>query len=171
MLYFSFGSNMLAARIHQADRAPSASYVAVASLRRYALRFHKRGEDGSGKCDAYHTGNPNDVVYGVLYQMASGDRQKLDVVEGVGKGYWVKRVFPHCSTNRRVAAFTYVAQTDFIDASLRPFSWYRDLVLEGARRNCFPEIYIKTIEIVKTIADFDLGRDAWERRALVAAGA
>ena len=36
----------------------------AAYLSGYTLRFHKKSKDGSGKCDAFYTGNPNDVVWG-----------------------------------------------------------------------------------------------------------
>ena len=46
MLYFGYGSNMLLARIHQPDRAPSAETVGVGRLPAHVIRFHKRGRDG-----------------------------------------------------------------------------------------------------------------------------
>jgi gamma-glutamylcyclotransferase len=48
-------SNMCTGRLQQ--RVPSARPIAVAKLLNNSLRFHKRSDkDGSGKADAYFTG-------------------------------------------------------------------------------------------------------------------
>ncbi len=53
MLYFSYGSNMSSRRL--LSRVPSARFITSASLPGHALHFHKKGLDGSAKCDAYET--------------------------------------------------------------------------------------------------------------------
>ena len=55
LLYFAYGSNLHPTRL--GDRAPSVELVGTAVLEGHALRFHKRGADGSGKCNALATGS------------------------------------------------------------------------------------------------------------------
>src|SRR5438128_1900656 len=62
MLYFAYGSNMLTQRLKA--RVPSASPKTVAVLFDHGLRFHKRSQDGSGKCDIVKC--PGEVVHGVV---------------------------------------------------------------------------------------------------------
>ena len=64
-LYFAYGSNLHPARL--AARTPSCHALGRAVLARHVLRFHKRGRDGSAKCDAWFTGDPTDRLYGVVY--------------------------------------------------------------------------------------------------------
>lgn len=43
----------------------------------HRLRFHKVGEDGSGKCDAEETGDPEDRVIGVVYAISASEKLVL----------------------------------------------------------------------------------------------
>ena len=72
MLCFSYGSNMSLARIR--DRVPSARFFAVATLKAHRLKFHKISKDGSGKCDAKETENPEDKVVGIVYEFADDEK-------------------------------------------------------------------------------------------------
>lgn len=63
--YFAYGSNMDTQRLR--FRTPGCKVIAVATLVGHVLRFHKSSKDGSAKCDAFSTGNPTDLVAGVLY--------------------------------------------------------------------------------------------------------
>jgi hypothetical protein len=66
---------MFTARLQQ--RVSSATPVRIAKLLNHSLRFHKRSnKDGSGKADAYFTGEPEHVVWGVIFQIA-GDQSPL----------------------------------------------------------------------------------------------
>lgn len=48
MRYFAYGSNLCVRRLRR--RVPSARALGPARLDGWTLRWHKRGEDGSGKC-------------------------------------------------------------------------------------------------------------------------
>ena len=61
MLHFGYGSNMYKARIE--CRLGPCDWLGAASLTGFVLRFHKRGRDGSGKCDALRTGDPADRLH------------------------------------------------------------------------------------------------------------
>ena len=90
LFYFAYGSNMSTPRL--LNRVVSARAVAVACLPAHALRFHKRGRDGSAKCDAFYTGQDHDELHGVVYRIAAAEKPCLDECEGLGNGYDVKTV-------------------------------------------------------------------------------
>jgi hypothetical protein len=50
-------------------RVPSAKFIAVATLPKHTLRFHKIGMDGSAKCDAAETDDAGNFIIGVLYDI------------------------------------------------------------------------------------------------------
>jgi hypothetical protein len=160
MYYFAYGSNMSSRRLWQ--RLGSARAVAVARLPRHRLCWHKQGRDGSGKCDAAHTGDPGHAVLGVLYDVAAAQRALLDCVEGVGAGYEAIDVGLLLDTGSSVAAFTYRAT--LIDADTLPFHWYKTHVLRGAREHGLPEEYIARLEAVPSRDDPDRER---QRRELL----
>lgn len=151
MLYFSYGSNMSLARLLQ--RAPSIQCTGRAVLGNHELRFHKAGQDGSAKCDAYETHDAESYVVGVLYKMDHLDKGKLDLIEGLGKGYNEKEVCIQTEEGKHVNAFTYYAVN--IDKNLFPYHWYKEHVLRGARQNGLPGHYIKSIESISSIKDPD----------------
>jgi hypothetical protein len=165
LYYFAYGSNMLLARIRQPDRAPSARVVAIVKLPGHVLRFHKRSRDGSAKCDAYETGSSHDGVHGVVFELDAAGKAALDRVEGVGRGYREKEVRVTAGEQGWTAR-TYVAEADHIDRSLRPYAWYRELVLAGAREHALPAAYVERIAAEESVEDPEPRRAARERRAL-----
>lgn len=90
MLCFSYGSNMSQRRVQA--WVPSAWFVAVAELPAHRLCFHKSAGDGSAKYDAEETGNPDDRVIGVVYEIADAEKPDLDRHEALGFGYEEKQV-------------------------------------------------------------------------------
>lgn len=158
MLYFAYGSNMSSARLRA--RTPSARSRGRHCLARHQLRFHKAGHDGSAKCDAWHTGDDSDRVWGVLYQLAAADKAVLDRIEGLGAGYEVKEVALTADDGAVCRAFTYYATA--IEAGLRPFDWYLHHVLRGAREADLPAHYRAALERTPARADPDRGRAARE---------
>ena len=134
-LYFAYGSNLSTARMRQADRAPSARRLGIASLSGHVLAWHKRGADGSGKCTICGTGNRSDGVWGVLWEIEASEVASLDAVEGPG----YERVEVEVTTaNQKMRAFTYLARETHLDPALRPADWYRTLVIAGAREQGLP---------------------------------
>ena len=155
LLYFSYGSNMSVKRLR--TRTPSAEKVGVGTLRGHTLRFHKLSRvDGSAKCDVKETGRPDDIIYGVLYLIDVAQKPVLDQKEGLGSGYEQKQVWVEMQEGVPVQAFTYYAT--LIDASLKPFDWYKTHVLIGAREHDLPAEYIRQIEAIPSIEDADVER-------------
>lgn len=146
MFYFAYGSNMSLRRLNA--RIKSAEFVAVAKLDNHALKFQKKGADGSAKCDAATIANG--FMFGVVYAISRADKVKLDRFEGLGTGYAEKRVVVHAA-QQSYPVYLYVA-TD-IDRNLKPFHWYKQHVLMGARENALPGSYIQKIEWVDSVND------------------
>ncbi len=158
MLYFSYGSNMSSARLHR--RVSSAAFVSVATLGAHALRFHKLGHDGSGKCDAWATAESADAVIGVVFEISAADKAILDRYEGLGNGYDHKQVRLVTSAGAMLEAVMYVATRT--DGSLTPYDWYLAHVLAGAREHALPDDYVDAIAAVASVADPDRARHARE---------
>ena len=140
---------MSTARLRQ--RAPSAQPIGTGRLRHHALRWHKLGRDGSGKCDVAYTGfDSTDVVWGVLFAIDDADKHLLDSAEGLGIGYSERKVT--IATSRgEYAALTYQAIANKIAPTLRPHAWYKAHVLRGAREHGLPESYVAALDAMKTV--------------------
>lgn len=159
MKYFAYGSNMSSVRLR--ERTPGARALGIGVLKAHDLRFHKVGQDGSGKCDAFHTNDPADAVVGVLYEIDHVEKPGLDKAEGLGHGYNEKTVNVVNALGVEVTALTYYATA--IDELLKPFSWYQHHVLVGAREASLQQGYIMRIAAVECVEDPDLQRDARQR--------
>lgn len=162
--YLAYGSNLHPDRLRR--RVPSSRPVATATLRGYRLEFHKRGRDGSGKCDAYYTGAAEDQVLGAVYRMAIAERWLLDRAEGLASGYHHR--FERVTVDgREQEVFFYVADGAYIDSSALPYNWYKALVVSGAQVHGFPQPYLRALQAVPEIEDHDRVR-AREHFAIIA---
>ena len=151
--YFAYGSNMSLRRLQA--RVPEASPVGTAMVTGHELRFHKRGRDGSGKCDAHFTGGSGQLI-GVLFDLPLAGKHALDRIEGLGAGYEEKQVSVTRHDGTRSDALTYYA-TD-IDDRLQPYCWYRHHVMAGALEFDLPRDYIDAIGAIGVITDPDRER-------------
>jgi AIG2 family protein len=155
--YFSYGSNMSTVRL--LSRVPSAVKLGVAVLQKHELKFHKISDkDGSAKCDVIETGNPTHCVIGIVFTISESDKPELDRIEGWG--YKEKHVIVTLNDGQTIEAFTYYATN--IDSKLKPFHWYKEHVLRGARENELAEDYINKIEAIESIDDPDSVRNERE---------
>lgn len=164
VVYFAYGSNMSTARLRK--RMPSCKPLGTATLPAHALRFHKQSKDKSGKCNAFHTGSDGKVI-GVLYSFDPAERAILDKAEGVGNGYEHQVVTVINSEGHRQKVLTYLATADAINDDLKPYGWYKEFVLSGAREHGLPVEYINQyIQQVDEIKDPNFERDRRERSTL-----
>jgi hypothetical protein len=143
------------------ERTPSAQPIGIGSVRGHQLRWHKKSQDGSGKCDIFFTGEHHYQVHGVLFEISESEKERLDTVEGLHYGYEEKTV-KVITTFGLVSAVTYYAT--ITDEQLRPYEWYKRYVVEGAIEYGLPEIYVQTLKSVEAMKDSDLGRDQRETR-------
>lgn len=157
VIYFAYGPNMSLTRLRRS--VPSCKQLGIATLPGHALRFHMRSADKSAKCNAFASGK-GDTVIGVLFSFDTAERAKLDEAEGVGNGFEPAMVTVINDKGRRRKVLTYVATPDHIDDSLKPYDWYKDIVLAGSREHDLPSEYIaEYIQHVEAIEDPDKTRD------------
>lgn len=155
--YFAYGSNMSTRRLRA--RTPTARVLGVATLAGHRLAFHKVStKDGSGKCDVIEDGSRS--VTGVLFEIEKGGKAELDRIEGLGHGYREQAVTVELASGAMVQATTYVATNTNPD--LKPFTWYKQHVIEGAKEANLPGSYVRALEDVTAIEDPDKAREAME---------
>lgn len=160
MYYFSYGSNMLRERL--AARVGDSGYLGAAHLSGYRLGFIKRSTDGSGKCTLIEREHLHGV-WGVVFEMTDAQKLLLDGFEG--SAYEVKTVRPVLARTP-VEAYTYIGRQQSLDPYLRPYTWYKDLVLAGAVQAGLPADYVGRIRSVSAFDDRDRDRDRENRRLI-----
>lgn len=154
---FSYGSNMLFNRIK--TRAESARIYAKGYIEGYKLKFHKQSKkDGSGKANIFKTNNPKDIVWGIIVCIKKSDKPKLDGFEGLGNGYEEKPFIITLQDGKEFKTTAYVATDDYIDDNLKPYDWYYNFVVEGAKENNLAVEYIQDIEKIEFEIDSDESR-------------
>jgi len=161
--YFSYGSNMLRERL--AGRVGDTGYLGAAHLSGFHLAFSKRSADGSGKCTLIKS-DYAPGVWGVVFELTDDQKLLLDGFEG--EGYAVAAVRPVVA-ELGVEAYTYIARQPSPDPALRPYTWYKELVLAGALQAGLPVDHVGRIRSVSSVEDTDCGR-ALENRGLLSAG-
>jgi gamma-glutamylcyclotransferase (GGCT)/AIG2-like uncharacterized protein YtfP len=165
--YFAYGSNLFTARLKK--RVPHASFVAVARLENYQLRFHKRSSDGSAKCNVIPAAG--NAVLGVIFELPPNEKPALDEAEGLGNGYEEQELVVSTPDGANHIVAAYLASSTHIDDSLHPYTWYKEFVLRGARDHGFPKSYIEIVTAVAAQQDPDRTRDARKLKLLrMAAG-
>src|SRR6476660_6459334 len=119
---------------------PSARRITIASLSGFTLRWHKRSSAG-GKLAALRTGHPDDVVWGVVYEVDGLGLQQIDEGQRAA-GYRDERVTVVGPDGTDYDASVYVARAEMIDDSLMPTRSYRDPIVNAARANELPAKYV-----------------------------
>ena len=143
--YFAYGSNMLTERLRAADRCPGAVPIDIGSVRGYTLQFWKASKDGSGKATIVRSEKAGARVIGVVFEIDERGKRQLDKAEGVGMGYVVLNdIAVRLESGEQVLARTYVGSE--LNRDLRPYDWYRALVIAGAIQHRLPSSWIATLE-------------------------
>jgi hypothetical protein len=148
LYYFAYGSNLHPERLRA--RVPSAEFVEVAVQPDRAFSFCKRSVDGSAKATLVPALGSR--AFGAVYRIAESEKPLLDRVEGLGRGYdehWQGLPL----SDGVVRSFHYFAAPDYVDPSLQPYHWYKELVLAGARFHDLPAQYIAAIEKIDSVED------------------
>ncbi|MGI9257460.1 MAG: gamma-glutamylcyclotransferase family protein [Gammaproteobacteria bacterium] len=155
MLYAAYGSNLHPVRLGR--RLPAATLLGKGVVSDRTLRFHKRGKDGSAKCDiAIGQGE----VHVAVYRIDPREKARLDRIEGKGIGYIAESL----NVPNYGECFTYVATDTHVDESLKPFSWYQELVLVGSEYLQFPRRYVDWIASQQSMVDPNAERHAEQMR-------
>ncbi len=154
--YFAYGSNLHPVRL--TERVESASLITATRVFGYQLKFHKLGQDDSAKCNLWHTGHPSDSVHGAIYTLASRHKYLLDEFEGKDSGYIDSEIEVPLGDGT-LRCFTYLAQKAYLRDSIKPYDWYKQLVIQGAYYLDFPDYYLQNLKAVDSQVDHDSGRE------------
>jgi hypothetical protein len=157
---FACGSNMCSGRLRDYGVSPEGTGRA-AVLTGYRLLFNKKStKDNSGKANV--DSSADSQVWGVLYTISDSDLRTLDSGED---GY--RPVLSQVQTLDGVEtdAWVYIASAPDPDPNLRPYTWYKRFLVEGATEHVLPAHYIAALEQVVAIPDPNASRDR-EKRSL-----
>ena len=147
------------------ERVSSAELIGVAKHSNHKLNFHKKSNDGSSKCNMFNSDTESDLIYGAIYKLQPEHKSELDKFEGKGYGYIDNQIMLKHNENE-YTCFTYLAQQTHIADNLKPYHWYKKLVILGAQYLEFPNSYISSIEAIESMEDLDLPRRK-EKEALI----
>lgn len=159
---FAYGSNMCSGRIRDYKVTPLGP-ARAALLEDFTLTFNKRSTDGSGKANVSQS--PGESVWGVLYEIPITDLPKLDDGE---QGY-VRESATVLVGSEQIIAWLYIAKQPDATIRLRPYSWYKRFIVEGAREHVLPPDYIAGLEGIEDTNDPDRARHK-DRMALRCSG-
>ncbi len=161
MKIFAYGSNMHLNRLRK--RVSSATKISNAFIKGYNLVCNKISSDGSSKGNIVISDNPNDVVWGVIFEIEDTDKSILNEAEGLGRGYNETTLTFTNENDESLEAQVYVADDNSINNHLKPYDWYKLFILEGARQNQLPQAYIEKIESL----DFEFDEDTTRRNRML----
>jgi gamma-glutamylcyclotransferase (GGCT)/AIG2-like uncharacterized protein YtfP len=128
------------------ERCSSSRFISRAKVKGYKLTFNKRSKDKSGKANLVHTGDKS-LVWGVIFDISEDQKPILDAAEGLGKGYDEYKLRVINDLEQEIECVCYIA-TDlkYLDDNLKPYDWYRDFCLLGAKEHNLPKEWILTLE-------------------------
>lgn len=153
--YLAYGSNLHPRRLEA--RVGAVDCMGVVELPGWSLRFDKRGGDGSAKANIRPEPGINCVAYAAAFTLRRDQVRRLDVFEGCGYGYETLPITARLG-GKRLSAFTYVTPLQWLSERMRPFDWYIDLIVSGARYHGFDEAYIERITAHAVWKDADFRR-------------
>ncbi len=148
-LYFAFGSNLEAARLH--IHCPSARFVMIARLADHRLAFSIESKN------TWHGGvgdilaAPGAEVWGALWIIAGEDSRALDDQEGVFRdppAYRRHRVQVETPAGDVVVCRAYQVATPDLEG-IAPSPAYKETILRGARAVGLPAAYIAHLEAIE----------------------
>jgi gamma-glutamylcyclotransferase len=100
------------------------------------------------------------TFWGVLYRISDADLEKLTKEEG---GYHPVRLQVQVVQDTPSEMWIYLAKKPNTSLRLRPYTWYKRFLIEGAREHCLPAEYIAFLEGIEAIEDADRERDKRKR--------
>ncbi|XP_016841795.1 gamma-glutamylcyclotransferase [Nasonia vitripennis] len=151
-LYFAYGSNMLAKRIHYKN--PTAVQKYIGKLKDHRLDFNLFTKRWEG-CVATIVPTPGCEVWGVVWEIDISSSAALDEQEGVHDNiYFSKTVDIETSTGETISCKVYQqcqVPENYIEPSQlpperQPSFVYHNIILTGAQDHGIPEEYIKYIK-------------------------
>lgn len=152
-IVFAYGSNMCSGRFRDYRMHPEGAGRS-GLLIGYRLVFNKPSTDDSGKANV--EGHEGSQVWGVLYSIPDAELAVLDEGE---VGYHRVQLPVTTPEGAQHEAWVYLASRPSSDADLRPYTWYKRFLVEGAREHALPPDYIATLENIDAMQDANRGRD------------
>ena len=134
--YFAFGSNMSTTRLQ--ERIAAAQPIGRGRLLDWQLVCDKTGIDGSAKANLRPCAGA--VTWGVMFALPHHQLARLDQFEG---GYQRRLVSVLDDLDCARQCHTYTSTRTTCDE--RPFGWYRQHMLDGAREHRLPDAHIAWI--------------------------
>lgn len=153
MKIFAYGSNMNLDRLK--ERVPSANKLLNVFIKSYTIKCNKISTDGSSKANIVETGNDDDIVWGVIFEIDGSEKSNLDEYE---QGYNDSILSFLDSENNPHEAQVYIADESAINDDLLPYDWYKEYIVSGAKENDLPKEYIEKLEAIKFIEDTNTER-------------
>lgn len=161
---FSYGSNMYSKRLIK--RVKSANILGIGKSQGFKIEFSKRSKDKSGKATLIRTTNKSDIIWGTISTILKKEKHLLDEAEGLREGYNEEHIPIKTKTGKDICPITYIAEDSYIDKKLIPYSWYKTLVIEGAKENRLPKKYIEKLELQEAKEDKNTERAKRELKIL-----
>lgn len=91
----------------------------------------------------------------MLAALFSIDKQELRILDQVeGAGYEREKLQVRVA-GKTFDAFTYFASTSLIDSELKPYHWYKNFVVEGAKYLSLPKEYLEFLHGFESVQDQD----------------
>ncbi len=145
MLYFAYGSNMLAEQMARLCLGPKP--VGPARLHDHRLVFNRLWDGWGGSAVASIEPRADGVVEGVVWEISEADREALDRFEDFPASYTRQDVTVETFDGRLLPAFTYVARPQ---GTFRPRREYLEQVIAGGRQRGLSPEYLASLEVMPT---------------------
>lgn len=154
-LYFAYGSNLLAKRIHIQN--PTAIFLDTAKLDNHRIDFIRVSNRWNG-ASATIVPAEGEYVWGALWEISNENSDSLDDQEGVNTNfYFVKNVtvtrrngeFTLCRTYEQCMRPILIKAGETIPEDRLPSKTYMETIVNGAKQIGLPNDYITMLENIK----------------------
>jgi len=102
-------------------------------------------------------------VWDVVFEIDKAQKPDLDRAEGLGQDYDEREIEVACARGMFKAVMYFATDKD---PSLRPYDWYKELVVAGSLEHGLPGPYVEMLEGVTSIADPDGTRASANKKFL-----
>ena len=149
-LYFAYGSNTDQKQMEtRCGHLPK--IVGKVCLKGYCLMFprYSRNRKG-GVADIWKADDPNEAVWGILYDLSKEDRDKLDIEEGYPNVY--TRIQLDLESNGQIYSGVWVYTVKDKPKKItfyHPSEEYIDTLIRGAEQNGLPSEWIAKLQRIR----------------------
>ncbi|MGM0641556.1 MAG: gamma-glutamylcyclotransferase family protein [Thermotogota bacterium] len=146
MYYFAYGNNMNPDMIKEQGVEYFDRRKGI--IRGYRIIFNKKAKDEEYSfANIEQTGNDEDIIEGILYELDNCEMKEIDRKEGFPTQYNKYRINVE-TDDGTVQAFVYIAQPEWINNNLKPPKFYINNMLKG--KDLISPNYLNFIENVET---------------------